>query len=92
MLGSYQILLKVGFWPCAHSTYCSMCLTAILTKSPVQYPWEPRALHYPLATDSDILQRKPEASPFISKDAVVRVLDPVLTLNMISQDLKERTY
>lgn len=63
-----------------------MCLTPILLKSPEQYPWEPG--RYPLGTDADILQRKPEASPFISKDAVVRVLDPVLTLNMISQDLK----
>lgn len=26
ILGSYQILLNLGFWPCAQSTYCSTCL------------------------------------------------------------------
>lgn len=35
------------------------------------------------------LQIKPEAGPFISKDAAMRASDPVCTcLNMMSQDLE----
>lgn len=49
------------------------------THERAQYNTHGKPGHYPLATDSNILQRNPEASPFLSKHAVIRVSDPACT-------------